>query len=288
MSFKVAARYQHTSKLKISSASSSSSSASSYYLDDDVDDVDEFIPRPRACRSSTLALAQFLATTGPEEFSQSAKTKTKHARILDKLRGRGSQSTAEEWVKFWKQNLRDSGVYSEVISDKALPAFDVKGHHADLNLFPKPPSVVPTQPTFPHQQQQQQKKNKKKQKQEKDEEGKLSGKENSCAGFPSETKAIEVYMPPSIGDRDRGACPHCRQILPLNITREHQQRGLRHRRRLSCPPALAGNDPCMDQQAMLRDKIARLEAQLIEERQSRKRLEEAICAKAGMSCSFNL
>ncbi|CAO3670755.1 unnamed protein product [Rhizopus stolonifer] len=69
----------------------------------------------------TLLLAQFLATTGPEEYLKTKRQSNRASRILGKLRKRPQEKV---------QNPRDSGVYTDDSDNETL---------LSLQEFPQPP-----------------------------------------------------------------------------------------------------------------------------------------------------
>ncbi|KAJ8663934.1 hypothetical protein O0I10_000209 [Lichtheimia ornata] len=166
---------------------------STAFFDDDDDDFSDYLTtddtssmarslassiEANSMRSDTLALAEFLTSTSPEEFAKPSLRKQhqrRASRILTRLRKRptrGSLQTDNSSViskgsnsnqhqakhiplpSYQPPSLRDSGVYSE-ISDKdvqhylppppvpPVPQTQQQPMHNDLQMFPMPPPTVP-------------------------------------------------------------------------------------------------------------------------------------------------
>lgn len=163
------------------------------FFDDDDDDFSDYLTtddtssmarsltssiEANSMRSNTLALAEFLTSTSPEEFAKPSLRKQhqrRASRLLTRLRKRptrGSLQTDNSSViskgsnnnqyqakhiplpSYQPPSLRDSGVYSE-ISDKdvqqylppppvpPVPQTQQQPMQNDLQMFPMPPPTVP-------------------------------------------------------------------------------------------------------------------------------------------------
>ncbi|KAI9275373.1 hypothetical protein BY458DRAFT_507228 [Sporodiniella umbellata] len=145
----------------------------------------------------TLFLAQFLSTTGPEEFSKQKRQMNRASRILDKLRKRPQDKP---------DSLRDSGVYTDESDSETI---------LTLREFPQPPKQRTATQTLS-----------------------LSANKTSC--------------------------PHCRQSMTSRP------------RRPSCPPALASGPTVETNTKLLLAMVQDLKQQLLEEKESRLKLEKAI------------
>lgn len=271
-------------------------------------------------KADTFALAEFLATTSPEEFAKPSKQQQQQfqraSRLLSRLRKRSAKvqqrtdsasirsghtsinsqpSSKSKHIPLPEYHppepvhderssraptaLRDSGVYSET-SEKDIPppVPPVPAQSVHDLQFPMPPSVPAKsqarQPRRP---------------------APLPAAVASAAiAVATSDKSPSLRSIPAAALKRRSIvrtrnaqvqteatettkasrCPHCRQCINSN------DKG--GERRLSCPPALAPGEllpktaPTTEETKMLMAMIEKLQMQLAEEQQSRKKLELAM------------
>ncbi|ORE16507.1 hypothetical protein BCV71DRAFT_244571 [Rhizopus microsporus] len=209
--------------------------------------------------TDTLLLAQFLSTTGPEEYfkEHNKKQLNRASRLLKKLRKRPSAENNKhnpgDSINS-NSTLRDSGVYSET-SEKE-PCMTL--HEFHFPIVPHRPAPPPPPTPSPGTTQ-----------------NNLPTDIRTVPEAARHRKQVRIRhaqvqtQPSPEQAEDQTACPHChQQVVKAPRTR-----------RTSCPPALASGPTLEPSAKLLMAMIEQLKNQLAQEKEYRQKLEQAMYQK---------